>query len=76
MYNLRTIGNKDWHTWGSELFVAHQTPAGGWLTNSYPGSNAVTDTSMALLFLCRTNLAEDLTFGLRGAMSVSDPGRR
>lgn len=63
-YGLETIGKKDWFRWGAELLLAAQTTDGGW-------GNEI-DTSFALLFLRRANLAEDLTSTLKG--TVGDPG--
>jgi len=61
-YSLTTIGKKDWYTWGSDLLLAAQQADGGW-TGKY--SSGV-DTSFALLFLRRANLARDLTAFLKG----------
>lgn len=66
-YDLKTLGRKDWYGWGAELLLAFQEPAGSW-TGKYPGA----DTCFALLFLCRSNLARDLTSALRGRLR--DPG--
>src|SRR5207237_492628 len=63
-FGLNTIGNKNWHAWGSELLLAKQAADGSW--------NSQVDTCFALLFLRRANLAEDLTATLKG--SVGDPG--
>ncbi len=63
-YGLDTIGNKDWYRWGAELLLGAQDVTGGW------GDDI--NTSFALLYLRRTNLAEDLTATLRGM--VGDPG--
>jgi hypothetical protein len=68
-FDLKTIGTKDWYSWGAELLLAHQDPAGSW-TGKHAGGGA--DTSFALLFLCRSNLAQDLTSVLRGRLK--DPG--
>jgi hypothetical protein len=57
VYNLRTIGGKDWYGWGAELLVNHQDPDGRW-SDCFPGE---VDTSFALLFLKRVNVVEDLT---------------
>lgn len=61
LYNLPTIDERDWYGWGAELLVDAQQPQGQWHTNGFPGSTAVLDTSLALLFLKRANLAQDLT---------------
>lgn len=67
-YSLKTIGNKDWYGWGSEILVNTQQPNGSWQSNKNDGVN----TCFALLFLRRANLAEDLSATLRG--KVKDPG--
>lgn len=66
-YDLKTIGRRDWYGWGAELLLAFQEPPGSW-TGKYPGA----DTCFALLFLCRSNLVQDLTVALRG--KLRDPG--
>jgi hypothetical protein len=68
-YGLKTIHKKDWYAWGSELALATQCPDGSW-RNKY-GEGGV-DTSFALLFLKRANLASDLSTALRGV--IQDPG--
>jgi len=66
-YGLTTIGTKDWYAWGSELLLASQGADGSW--EGEHGKEI--DTSFALLFLRRVNLARDLTEAVRG---VADPG--
>lgn len=62
LYDLPTIGDKDWYRWGAEILVANQVPRrGNWQNGQYPESNGVLDTCFALLFLKRANLARDLT---------------
>lgn len=56
--NLKTIGKKDWYTWGAQLLLKSQTGNGTW-SGFYGDSGA--DTCFALLFLKRSNLAFDLT---------------
>src|SRR5262249_35992764 len=60
LYNLATIGNKDWYRWGAEILVANQQPAGHWDKGGYHGAYPTLDTCLALLFLKRANLATDL----------------
>jgi uncharacterized protein (TIGR03067 family) len=69
VFGLQTIGYKDWYGWGAELVLAQQQSDGSWKGN-YPEGGV--DTSFALLFLRRSNLVQDLTSSLRGA--VQDPG--
>jgi hypothetical protein len=61
LYDLQTIGGKDWYRWGAEILVANQQPQGHWANGGYHGASPVLDTSLALLFLKRANLAADLT---------------
>ena len=61
LYNLATIGEKDWYRWGAEILVANQQQRGNWDRGGYHGAAPVLDTCFALLFLKRANLAEDLT---------------
>jgi hypothetical protein len=61
LYDLQTIGGKDWYRWGAEILVANQQQFGNWADGGYIGSSPVLDTCLALLFLKRANLAADLT---------------
>jgi hypothetical protein len=66
LYNLPTIGDRDWYRWGMEMFLANQKPEGHWdCGTAYPGAHPSIDTCFAILFLRQTNLAEDLTDKLR-----------
>jgi hypothetical protein len=67
LYNLSTIGNKDWYRWGAEMLLANQRPQGFWHVGKdhYPGAAPVIDTCLALLFLKRSNLAADLSNKVR-----------
>ena len=61
LYDLPTIGNKDWYRWGAEMLVANQKAQGNWENGGYHGNNPIIDTCLALLFLKRVNLVADLT---------------
>src|SRR5207248_8189752 len=61
LYDLPTIGDKDWYRWGAEVLVANQRPQGHWEGGGYHGATPVIDTCLALLFLKRANFAKDLT---------------
>src|SRR5207244_2064094 len=61
LYDLPTIGDKDWYRWGAEVLVANQRPQGHWDGGGYHGATPVIDTCLALLFLKRANFAKDLT---------------
>jgi hypothetical protein len=55
-YGVERIGARDWYTWGSNGLVASQQTDGSW-KGRY---EADVDTSFALLFLKKANLARDL----------------
>jgi hypothetical protein len=76
LYGLQSIDGKDWYTWGAGLLVAHQEDKGSWQGAQYPGSNPVLDTSFALLFLRRANLASDLTKKIEFLKIESAPSLR
>ena len=57
IYNLSTIGGKDWYAWGAPLIVDRQQADGSW-SEAFPG---IPDTCFALLFLKRYNVAQDLS---------------
>jgi hypothetical protein len=61
IYSLPKVGTVDWYTVGSAIILLTQLPTGGW-----HGRYAVEiDTSFALLFLRRSNLAPDLSSALK-----------
>jgi hypothetical protein len=61
LYDLPTIGRKNWYRWGAEMLVANQKFQGNWDNGGYPSANPIIDTCLALLFLKRGNLVADLT---------------
>lgn len=73
LYNLPTLGNKEWYRWGVEILVTNQKPGG-----DFPGPGkrdepsyfqtpsgtiygATINTAFALLFLKRSHPMKDLT---------------
>jgi hypothetical protein len=76
LYNLQTIGNKDWYLWGSEILLSNQKDSGSWTDGRYHQAHPIIDTCFALLFLKRANLAPDLSDNLRLFIPVVDPDRR
>jgi hypothetical protein len=72
LYNLKTIGNKDWYAWASQLLVTNQRANGSWGMGGYHGASPTIDTCFALLILSRTNLVQDLTDNLR-MLAITDP---
>jgi hypothetical protein len=61
IYDLPTVGGKEWYRWGAEALVVNQQPLGHWDKGGYIGSSRTLDTCLALLFLKRAHLAKDLT---------------
>jgi hypothetical protein len=71
--SLQTIGGKDWYRWGAQLLVPAQRKDGSWLGRGN-GGMPVIDTSMALLFLKRSDLLPDLRETLKKRLTITDPG--
>jgi hypothetical protein len=57
IYSKDRIGDKDWFDWGYPIAMQAQLPDGSW--NEMHGP--LIDTTFALLFLKRANIARDLT---------------
>ncbi len=76
LYDLKTIGGKDWYGWGAQILLANQRVDGNWTNGGYTGAADPLDTSFALLFLKRANLVQDLTENLRLNMVIRDPGAK
>ncbi|HZZ80542.1 MAG TPA: hypothetical protein VFE62_18710 [Gemmataceae bacterium] len=72
LYDLRTIGGKDWYGWGAQILVHNQSANGSWQNSHYPGANPSVNTCFALLFLKRSNLVQDLTNHLRLYSGIRD----
>ncbi len=80
LYDLPTIGGKDWYRWGAEMLVTNQTHRGDWphgewipiemATNHGPALN----TAFPLLFLKRSHLLPDLTTKLPYKPGVLEKG--
>jgi hypothetical protein len=58
VYGADKIGGLDWYDVGSTLLVRSQGNDGGWSVGGY---SAEINTAFAVLFLCRSNLARDLS---------------
>jgi hypothetical protein len=65
LYNLPTIGGKDWYRWGAEQLIANQKSEGNWEKGGLPLESKVLDTCFALLFLSQANLTEGLADKLK-----------
>jgi hypothetical protein len=63
--DLKTLGRKDWHAWGTEILLANQQADGSWKGEFAVQGGA--DTCFALLFLKRSNLTSDLVLTPAGA---------
>ncbi len=57
IYDLKTIGNREWYPWAAEMLVETQRRDGLW-------NNAI-DTCFALLILKRSNFAPDLQLAVQ-----------
>jgi hypothetical protein len=67
IYGFKTIGDKDWYLSGAQQLLASQQQDGSWRGEFGDGG---VDTSFALLFLKKANVARDLTMEKK----VKDPG--
>lgn len=65
LYDLDTIGGKDWYSWGAQILVRNQRPDGEWQDGNFHNVGAPGNTCFALLFLRRSNLVQDLTENFR-----------
>lgn len=72
IFDLQTIGGRDWYAWGAPIIVANQFPAGNW----QEAHGAIPDTCFALLFLKRANVAQDLTVRLQDLAISKHIGER
>lgn len=62
IYGIDRIGGIDWYAAGADALVRAQAANGTWDA----GSGFDVDTSFAVLFLCKANLARDLSSRVRG----------
>ena len=80
LYDLPTIGGKDWYRWGAEMLVTNQTRFGDWEPwelgpfDSSQTYGPTLNTSFALLFLKRSHLIRDLTAKLPYKPDVLEKG--
>ncbi len=63
IYGLDKIGDVDWYEVGSDILVKVQAPDGAW--NDQRNYGTEVNTSFALLFLCKADLARDLSSKFR-----------
>ena len=62
IYGLDKIGDVDWYEVGSDLLVKAQAQDGSWSEKNY---GVEVNTAFALLFLCKADLARDLSSKFR-----------
>jgi hypothetical protein len=72
VYNLKKIGDHDWYLWGARKLVDTQISDGSWAAGF---ERDAADTSFALLFLKRANVARDLTDILQSPLRKGPPTR-
>jgi hypothetical protein len=72
IYGMKEIDGKDWYQWGSTVLLKAQRADGTWSDGYAPAI----DTSFAILFLTRANLANDLTRMLLRDGIIQDLERR
>src|SRR5207244_12724449 len=63
IYDLKTIGDKEWYGWGAEMLLANVKPEGYWDVKG--NTDELINSCFALLFLRQANIAEDQTAKLR-----------
>jgi hypothetical protein len=73
LYDLPTIGGRDWYSWGAQILIKNQHPTGAWDDASFHNVGPAGNTCFALLFLRRSNLVQDLTEELRVGTFIRDP---
>jgi hypothetical protein len=62
IYNLRTVGEREWYPWAAEMLVEAQKIDGSWEGRFQP----LVNTCFALLVLRRSNLTPDLRLTVQG----------
>jgi hypothetical protein len=72
IFDLQTIGGRDWYAWAAPIIVAAQDSSGFWQERHGP----IPDTCFALLFLKRANVAHDLTVRLQDLAISKHIGER
>ena len=73
LFGRKTIAGHEWYPWGAEDIVAMQEADGGWHNGDYAGAVPPIDSSFALLFLKRANLAKDLSTKLHFLTEIKKP---
>jgi len=68
IYGINLIDGVDWYEWGSGRLLREQQPDGSW-------EGKGVETSFAILFLARANVAADLTTAIEGWAGEKPPAR-
>jgi hypothetical protein len=68
IYGINLIDGVDWYEWGSGRLLRDQLPDGSW-------EGKGVETSFAILFLARANVAADLTAAIEGWAGENPPAR-
>jgi hypothetical protein len=76
MYNLTKIGDKDWYRDWALALAQRQQADGSWNLGGFHQANPMLDTSLAMLFLRRANLAKDLSKKLDNLIDVKGLGSK
>lgn len=66
IYDLQTIGGKDWYSWATNVILPAQQSDGSWADNF----GAPVDTCFALLVLKRVNVVKDLTANIKRVVNI------
>ena len=72
MYHQKTIRGKDWYGWGAQNLIKNQDAAGSWLDPNGRSHSAPVDTALALLFLVRSNLVQEISEQIRLQMPIQE----
>ena len=72
LYNQKTIRGKEWYGWGAQNLLKNQNANGSWLDPKGHSNSAPVDTSLALLFLARSNLVQEITEQIRLQMPIHE----
>jgi len=74
IYDLKTIGDKDWYAWASKAIVAAQQGDGSFKTIRGDTGGPLGCTSFSLLVLKRAHPAPDLTTAVKQRLDLSAVG--
>jgi serine/threonine protein kinase len=61
IYRQETLRGKDWYGWGAQNLIKNQDANGSWNDPQGIGHIAFVDTSLALLFLARSNPVQEIS---------------